>query len=155
MNSMDITRWLILIGVIGFITYCFLAEWNCAGKHSPVIVTILRRLVARHVKLVCKLLVGLIYFFGAISTILLMQEKPGADAPQGHLANFVDRVTTPVQLVVDGIIGFLGLVAMSALLGSVTLLEHMLLHPRLYGAVAFIVYLFWLSRSATSWKTKS
>lgn len=136
---------LIMIAVIAFVIYGFLPEANCSAKHSPVIVTILCRLVARHIKLALKLLLGLIYFFAGISAVLLMQKDPrAADVPEGHLANFTDRITTPIQMIVDGILGLLGLVAMSALLGSVALLEHVLLHPRLYGAVTFIVYLLWL-----------
>jgi len=119
----------IVIAAILFVLYCFVAEWNCAGKNSPVIVTILCRLVARHIKLALKLFLRLIYFFGAISTVLLMQKDPRVvDSPQGHLANFVDRVTKPIQLVVDGIIGFLGIAAMIALLGSIALIKHVLLH---------------------------
>jgi hypothetical protein len=136
---------LIVFAVLAFVLYCFLAEWNCSGKNSPTIVTILCRLVARHVKLAWKLLVGLIYFFGAISTVLLMQKDPRVvDSPQGHLANVVDRVTMPVQVVVDGMIGFLGIVAMSALLGSLALVKHVLLHPWLYGMIAVVTYLLWL-----------
>jgi hypothetical protein len=136
---------LIVIAVLAFVLYCFMAEWNCSAKNSPTIVTILCRLVARHIKLALKLLVGLIYFFGAISTVLLMQKDPHeVDAPQGHLANFVDRVTAPVQAVVDGIIGLLGLVAIGAPLGSVALIEHILLHPLPYGIAVAVTYLLWL-----------
>jgi hypothetical protein len=136
---------LIVIAAIVFVLYCYMAEWNCSGKNTPTIVTILCRLVARHIKLALKLLVGLIYFFGAISTVLLIQKDPRVvDAPQGHLANFVDRVTKPIQIVVDGVIGFLGIVAMSALLGSLALVKHILLHPLPYGIAAVVTYLLWL-----------
>jgi hypothetical protein len=123
---------LIVIAAIVFVLYCFTAEWNCSAKHSPVTVTILCRLVARHLKLVSKLLVGLIYFFGGISTVLLMQKDPRVvDAPQGHLANFLDRVTKPIA-------------AMGALLGSIALIKHILLHPLPYGIAAIVTYLLWL-----------
>lgn len=135
----------IVIAVLAFVLYCFMAEWNCSAKNSPTIVTILCRLVARHIKLAWKLFVGLIYFFGAISTVLLMQKDPRqVDAPHGHLANFVDRVTMPVQVVLDGIIGFLGIAAMAVLLGSIALIKHVLHHPWLYGIIAVVAYLFWL-----------
>ncbi len=159
---MDITGWLTSIGVIVFLLYCFMEEWNCGGKNTPTIVRILCRLVARHVKLAWKLLVGLIYFFGAISMMLLMQKDPHeVDAPQGHLANFVDRVTKPIQIVVDGVIGFLGIVAISALLGSLALVKHILLHPLPYGIAAIVTYLLWLlvticdlveDEAVSSWK---
>jgi hypothetical protein len=49
---------LIAIAVLAFVIYCFMAEANCSPKNSPAIVTILCRLVARHIKLALKLLVG-------------------------------------------------------------------------------------------------
>jgi hypothetical protein len=74
-----------------------------------------------------------------------MQKDPHElDAPQGHLANFVNRLSAPVQAVVDGIIGLLGLVAMGVLLGSIAIIEHILLHPLPYGIAAAVTYLLWL-----------
>jgi hypothetical protein len=136
---------LIAIAVLAFVIYCFLAEANCSAKHSPVIVTILCRMLARHIKLGWKLFVGLIYFFGAISTVLLMQKDPRVvDAPQGHLANFTDRITKPIQMVVDGILGLLGLASIGALLGVLALTKSVLMHPITYAIAAIVTYLLWL-----------
>jgi hypothetical protein len=135
----------IVITAIVFVIYCFMAERNCSAKRSLVIVTILCRLVARHIKLALKLLVGLIYFSGAISTVLLMQKDPrSVDAPQGHLANFTDRVTKPIQIAVDGIIGLLALASMGALLGFFALTKSVLMHPVPYTMAAVVTYLLWL-----------
>jgi hypothetical protein len=134
-----------VIAAIVFLLYCFMEEWNCGGKHTPTIVRILCRLVARHVKLAWKLLVGLIYFFGVISISLQMMPNPyEKNAPQGQLANFVDRATTPVQIAVDAALGFLGLVGMGALLGSLAVVKNILLHPMAYGMAAAVLYLLWL-----------
>ena len=140
----DVTT-LIVIAATIFVLYCFMAEWNCSAKTPPTIVSILCRLVARHIKLGWKLFVGLIYFFGAISTVLLMQKDPRAvDAPQGHLANFTDRVTKPIQIVVDGILGLLGLASMGALLGVLALTKSVVMHAIPYTIAAILTYLLWL-----------
>ena len=142
---MNITGWLILIGVIGFIIYCFLAEWNCPGKHSPVIVTILCRLVARHIKLAWKLFMGLIYFaFGMICIFEMNKKLAQPAAPEGGFARFMDVITTPLQLIVDGLVGILGLLAISILFGLVALKDSITAHTHFWLGAVTVTYLLWL-----------
>jgi hypothetical protein len=61
---------LIAIAVLAFVTYCFLAEANCSAKLSPAIVTILCRLVARHIKLAWKIFFAVIYFIVGIAALV-------------------------------------------------------------------------------------
>jgi hypothetical protein len=141
---MNITGWLILIGVIGFIIYCFLAEANCSAKNSPAIVTILCRLVARHIKLAWKLFAGLLYFTACMICIFKMQKPTRPATPEGNFANFMDRVTTPVQMIVDGLIGLLGLLAIGVLFGLVAIKDSVGAHPRFWLGVVVLTYLLWL-----------
>jgi len=136
---------LIAIAAIVFVIYCFLAEANCSAKHSPVIVTILCRLLARHIKLAWKLFVGLIYFVFGMTCILEMNKKLSQPAaPEGGFARFMDVITTPVQLLVDGFVGLLGLLAVAVLFGLVALKDSVFAHPYFWLAVVITTYLLWL-----------
>lgn len=136
---------LIVIAAIVFVLYCFMAEWNCSAKHSPAIVTILCRLVARHIKLAWKLLVGLIYFvFGMICIFEMNKKLKQPVATEGGFARFIDVVTTPFQLLVEGIVGILGLLAIAVLLGLSALKDSVIAHPHFWLGVAVVTYLFWL-----------
>jgi len=151
---MNFTGWFVIIGIIAFVIYCFLAEANCSAKHSPTIVTILCRLVARHIKLACKLFVGLLYFIVGMGCILKMntlmiEQKKASDAGRGgaqteQLAGFINRVTLPVQMAVDGLIGTLGLIALGIGFGIFGLAHSAHQHPLPYIAAAVAVYLLWL-----------
>ena len=136
---------LIAIAVLAFVIYCFLAEWNCSAKNSPTIVTILCRLVARHIKLVWKLFVGLIYFaFGMICIFEMNKKIAEPAAPEGGFARFMDVITTPVQLLVDGFVGLLGLLAVAVLFGLVALKDSVFAHPYFWLAAVIATYLLWL-----------
>ena len=136
---------LIVIAPIVFVLYCFMAEWNCSAKNSPVIVTILCRLVARHIKLVWKLFVGLIYFTFGMICIFEMNKKLAQPAdPEGGFARFMDVVTTPVQLLVDGIVGLVGLLAIGVLFGLVALKDSIGAHLHFWLGAMVVTYLFWL-----------
>jgi hypothetical protein len=138
----------ILIGVIGFIVYCFMAEWNCAGKHSPVIVTILRRLVARHIKLAWKLFFAVIYFIVGIAALVGMSQpvKPGGKGGREteHLAGLFNRVTCLPQLVIEGFLFFLQLFTIALLLGLVGIKDSVVAHPNIYLVATIVTYLIWL-----------
>ena len=136
---------LIVIAVIVFVLYCFMAEWNCSAKHSPVIVTILCRLVARHIKLAWKLFVGLIYFaFGMICIFEMNKKIAQPAAPEGGFAKFIDVITTPVQVLVDGFVGLLGLLAVAVLFGLVALKHSVAAHPHFWLGAVIATYLLWL-----------
>ena len=146
---MTTTAIIAIIAAIVFVLYCFMAEADCSAKHSPAIVTILCRLVARHIKLDFKLLVGLMYFIVGMACIFGMQEKPhvgtGSGGPETErLTGFINRVTCPVQLVVDGFIGFLGLIAIGICIGLVSLKESVVQHRLFYIGAIIVTYLVWL-----------
>ena len=136
---------LIVITAIVFVLYCFMAEWNCSAKHSPAIVTILCRLLARHIKLAWKLFVGLVYFVFGIICIFEMNTKINQPvAPEGGFARFLDVITTPVQLIVDGLVGVLGLLAVGVLLGLASFKDFLVSHLHFWLGFAIATYLFWL-----------
>src|SRR5271154_4335819 len=102
---MTTTTYIVLAAIALFLIYCrFLADNNCSAKHSPVIVTILCRLVSRHMKLAWNLMFACFYIILTIYAIFKMQPDRFPKAPEGNFANFADRITTPIQLVADGFI---------------------------------------------------
>jgi fucose permease len=128
-----------------FIVYCFMAEANCGAKHSPTLVTILCRLVARHIKLGFKMFVGLCWFIFALVCVIKMQKRPGTEnAPEGHFVNFLNRVTTPAQLLAEGVIGLLGWVAIGVCCGLIWLQNSVMAHPVAYAVATISVYALWL-----------
>lgn len=130
---------------IAFLIYCFMVEWNCGPKNSPVILTILCRLVARHVKLAWKLLVGLIYFvFGMICIFEMNKKLKQPVAVEGGFTRFLDVITTPLQMLVDAMIGLLGLLAIGIMFGLVALKDSVLAHPHFWTGFAIVSYLLWL-----------
>jgi hypothetical protein len=149
------TTYLIIAAVIGigFGAWCLFVdskamreqaaenpEWEGNGAKG-----IAFRLIAKHVKLFFKLLMGVIYFVLARAAIFGMQKVPGqGNAPEGRLANFADRVTYPIQMVVDGLIGFLGLVALAVCLGAVWMKDIVFQHELIVFAVVILTYLAWL-----------
>jgi hypothetical protein len=136
---------LIVIAAVVFVLYCFMAEWNCAAKHSPVIVTILCRLGARHIELAWKLFVGLIYFaFGMICIFEMNKKLRQPVATEGGFARFMDVVTTPVQLLVDGIVGLLGVLAVGMILGLFALKDSITANVHFWLGAVIVTYLLWL-----------
>jgi hypothetical protein len=136
---------LIVIAAIVFVLYCFMAEWNCSSKHSPVIVTILCRLVARHIKLAWKLFVGLVYFvFGMICIFEMNKKLRQPVSTEGGFARFMDVITTPIQLLVDGFVGLLGLLGIAVLFGLIAFKDSIAVHPHFWLDVAVVTYLVWL-----------
>jgi hypothetical protein len=137
-----------VIGVLAFVIYCFMTEWNCAGKHSPVIVTILRRLVARHIKLAWKLFFAVIYFIVGIAALVGMSQpvKPGGKGGREteHLAGLFNRVTYFPQLVIEGFLLFLQLFTIALLLGLVGIKDSVVAHPYFYFVATIVIYLVWL-----------
>jgi hypothetical protein len=138
-----------VIGVLAFVIYCFMAEWNCAGKHSPVIVTILRRLVARHIKLAWKLLFAVIYFIVGIAVLVGMSQpvKPGGKGGREteHLAGLFNRVTYFPQLVIEGFLLFLQLFTIAILFGLAGIKDSVVAHPYFYLVATIVIYLLWLA----------
>lgn len=135
----------VIIAVLAFLLYCFMAEWSCGAKSSPVIVTIMCRLVARHVKLIWKLLVGLIYFvFGLICIMEMNKKLKQPLAAEGGFTRFLDVITTPLQLLVDALVGILGLIAIGILFGLVALKDSVLAHPHFWTGFVIVSYLLWL-----------
>jgi hypothetical protein len=136
---------LIVIAPIVFVLYCFMAEWNCSGRHSLVIVTILCRLVARHIKLGWKLFVGLIYFvFGMICIFEMYKKFKQPVGPEGGFTRFMDVITTPIQLLADGLVGLLGLLAIGVLFGLKAIKDSIVWHPHFWLGVVVSTYLLWL-----------
>lgn len=138
-----------VIGVLAFVIYCFMAEWNCAGKHSPVIVTILRRLVARHIKLAWKLFFAVIYFIVGIAALVGMSQpvKPGGKGGREteQIAGLFNRVTYFPQLVIEGFLLFLQLFTIAILFGLVGIKDSVAAHPYLYLVATIVIYLIWLA----------
>jgi hypothetical protein len=130
--------------VVAFI-YCYMVEHNCAPKHTPAIANILARLIYRHIRLAWKLFVGVLYFVFALICIGEMNKKLAAPrAAQGGFATFMDVITTPVQMVVDALVGILGLIAIGVIFGLVCLQQSVAAHPVSYAIAAVIAYLLWL-----------
>lgn len=136
---------LVAIAAIVFGGYCFMAEWNCSAKRSPALVTILCRLVARHIKLAWKLFVGLLCFtFGVICIFEMNKKLAQPAAPEGGFARLMDVVTTPVQVLVDGFVGLLGLLGIALLLGLVALKDSITAHTHFWLGAMIATYLVWL-----------
>jgi hypothetical protein len=139
---------LIVIAIIVFVLYCFMAEWNCGAKNSPVIVTILCRLVARHIKLAWKLFFAVIYFIVGIAVLVAMSQpvKPGGKGGREteKIAGLFNRVTYLPQLVIEGFLLFLQLFTIALLLGLVGIRDSVAAHPYIYLVAAIVIYLVWL-----------
>jgi len=56
----------------------------------------------------------------------------------------MDVVTTPLQLIVDGLVGFLGLLAIGVLFGLVALKDSIIAYPHFWLGVVLVAYLIWL-----------
>jgi hypothetical protein len=140
---------LIVIAALAFVLYCFMAEANCSAKHSPAIVTILCRLVARHIKLAWKLFFAVIYFIVGIAALVGMSQpvkhggKGGRETEQ--IAGLFNRVTYFPQLVIEGFLLFLQLFTIALLLGLVGIKDSVFAHPHFYLVVSIVVYLVWLA----------
>jgi hypothetical protein len=138
----------IVIAIIVFVLYCFLAEWNCCAKNSPVIVTIFCRLVARHIKLAWKLFFAVIYFIVGIAVLVGMSQpvKPGGKGGREteQIAGLFNRVTYFPQLVIEGFLLFLQLFTIALLLGSVGTKDSVVAHPYIYFVATIVIYLVWL-----------
>jgi|SRR5271157_391655 len=135
----------ILIGIAAFLFYCrFIADKNCSPKNCPTIVTIFCRLVSHHLKLAWKLLFAVIYGILAIALIFKMQPSNGPQAPEGHFANFADRVTTPIQWVVDGFISIMGIIALAVCFGLFGLRDWVAAHVITTLVIIAAVYILWL-----------
>jgi hypothetical protein len=138
-----------VIGVLAFVIYCFLAEANCSAKNSPTIVTILCRLVARHIKLAWKLSFAVIYFIVGIAALVGMSQpvKPGGRGGREaeQIAGLFNRVTYLPQLLIDGFLLFLQLFTIALLLGLVGIKDSVFAHPHFYLVASIVVYLVWLA----------
>jgi hypothetical protein len=136
------------IAIAHFVIYCFMAEWNCGAKNSPVFVTILRRLVARHIKLAWNLFFAVIYFIVGIAVLVGMSQpvKPGGRGGREteHLAGLFNRVTCLPQLVIEGFLFFLQLFTISLLLGLAGIKDSVAAHPNIYLVALIAIYLVWL-----------
>jgi hypothetical protein len=139
----------IVIAAIVIAAYCFMAEWNCAGKHSPVIVTILRRLVARHIKLAWKLFFAVIYFIVGIAVLVGMSQpvKPGGKGGREteQIAGLFNRVTYFPQLIIEGFLLFLQLFTIAILFGLAGIKDSVAADPYIYLVATVVIYLVWLA----------
>ena len=88
---------------------------------------------------------GLIYFVFGMTCILEMNKNLSQPAtPEGGFARFMDVITTPAQLLVDGFVGLLGLLAVAVLFGLVALKDSVFAHPYFWLAAVIATYLLWL-----------
>src|SRR5271163_2623023 len=126
---MTTTAYIVIAAIAIFLIYCrFLADNNCSAKHSPVIVTIFCRLVSKHMKLAWKLMFAVIYFILTLYAIFRMQPNSSPKAPETHLGDFADRITTPIQLVADGFLQILGILALLVCFGLVKVKDIVIAH---------------------------
>ena len=139
---------LIVIAALAFVLYCFMAEWNCSAKHSPAIVTIFCRLVARHIKLSWKLLFAVIYFIVGIAALVGMSQpvKPAGNGGREteQIAGLFNRVTYLPQLVLEEVLLFLQLFTIALILSLVGIKDSVGAHPYFYLVAAIVIYMVWL-----------
>lgn len=128
---------------------CFLDSKYMLGNNSyPILVL---RLYARHFKLALKILVGFAVAFLVGMGILGMAAKTGPVTTTGggpeteQLAGFINRVTAPVQWVVDGFISLMGFIVLAILLGFSWGLTYYQEHPLPFQIIGIVLYLFWLA----------
>jgi hypothetical protein len=140
---------LVVIAVLTFVLYCFMAEWNCSAKNSPTIVTIFCRLVARHIKLAWRLFFAVIYFIAGIAALVGMSKPVKLGGKGGHeteqIAGLFNRVTYLPQLVIEGLLLFLQLFTIALLLGLVGIKDSVFAHPYFYLVSIIVIYLVWLA----------
>jgi hypothetical protein len=139
---------LIVIAVLAFVLYCFMAEANCSAKHSPAIVTILCCLVARHIKLAWKVFFAVIYFIVGVAALVGMSQpvKPGGKGGRENeqIVGLFNRVTYLPQLVIEGFLLFVQLFTIALLFGLVGIKNSVFAHPYFYLVAAIIIYSVWL-----------
>ena len=134
--------WLVIavsIANLVLVIYCF------RKKHERIFCYV----VARHVVLAWKLVFRSLLVILTLGMILAMQKKSHEGTGNGgreteQLAGFVNRVTLPVQWVVDGLIEFLGIIAILICAAIIALTDSIGEHPLPYLIGAICLYLLWL-----------
>lgn len=146
---MNISGWFTLVSVIGFIIYCFLAEANCSAKHTPAVVTILCRLVARHMKVAWRLFFGVVYFIVAVAAFVGMSQPVRSGGSGGRetelIAGLFNRLTYFPQLVIEGFLLFAQIFTIALLFGLVGIKDSVAAHLSFCVVAAIVIYLVWLA----------
>ena len=138
---------LIVIAAIAILIHGALCEHDCGTKMPYV--NVLSRLIYRHVKLALKLFMGLIWFLFGMFAIAGVLKKPqegtrGGGPETEHLAGFINRVSYPIQMIVNGFINILGLIAMGVVFGIDWLQKSVHENQRFYLGAVIVTYLVWL-----------
>ena len=138
----------IIIAGNAILIHGYLCEHRCGTRMHYV--NVLSRLIYRHVSLALKLFIGLIWFLFGMFAIIGMVEKShkgtGAGGPETErLAGFINHVSYPAQMIVDGFINILGLIAVGVIFGLDWLKTSVQNNPNSYIAAAIITYLVWLA----------
>lgn len=143
---------IIIAAEVVVILYCLFTdtEYHREITNGDNPLTMVGRLIARHVKMLVKLSLCFIFIFAGVGAILSMNSKKGTPDPNGggpqteQLSKFVNQITFPAQVVWDGFIFILGILAILFLVLCDAFRASAVANPRAWGLAVLGGYLFWL-----------
>lgn len=149
---------LILIVVVAFCGWCLFVDADNASMGTNNLFLAICRVVARHVKLVFKLvfamMVGLVAIWSLFEIGQLVSSKPSGGSQGGpeteQFFHFMNEATWPVQMILDGFTTLLGVFAAVALIFFTEFCRWYLVHARACNFALLGFYLIWLAYNV--WK---
>lgn len=145
---------LTLIAVLIFCVWCLIADHGTESMGTDNIFHAMSRVIARHIKLVLRFLLGIGIAFVAVMSLFEIGRLVSAPVERSiangggpqteRFSRFMNEATWPVQYMLDGFTTMLGVFAALTLLFFEKFCHWYLIHGRVRNLALLVFYAIWL-----------